>query len=377
MTSVASSNTRVLSIDVGYRNLAYCILEIDQQQREKFIKVIEWDNVDLYLLNSNSTELNMLSYSLIGNITSLSKNELVSICSQESIDPKIENKKETTRTKTKTKTKKTKQTEENKEEEEETQKQMNNLSQPISYIPIEKLQKQVLADALQVKIKMVKERHYRCACLTNDEKNDKFYALRVNICLSKLRTFFDSKIDMLHTIDYVVIENQPKKKNAFLGTLQAMLHSFFYFRIMDNSYHSLFNSIQTKEKQKKSKKKIPNTITTHTTNQIFRVQLIHAKHKTNLLLDNQLNAEELSESKKALLNYNTKNKKQKKDAEYKCRKDTGKVHCKKIINKFCQNNSEWKNLLKENASKADDLSDCFLQGLHFFKIIDILPELHF
>lgn len=328
------STVRILSIDVGYRNFAFAILEIDKSN-DRFIKIVEWDNVDLFLFNSENTELNILGYNLIGKLGTLSKSELIMLCEREQLSD--------------------------------------------STIPLEKMKKNALETLLQKKIVEVRKNHSRCACLSNSQDKEKQYALRINICLIKLRKFFDERIDMLKTIDYFVIENQPKKKNAFLGTMQAMIHSYFYFSVLQNcSYQHLINSLALPPIFKSKKvniTKLSSNVQPVVPSCIFRVQLVHAKHKTNLLDEQQLSIDELNQCKKALLNYTQKNTTQKKQAEYNCRKETSKVHCKIILQKFCQDNTTWSTFFESHHKKCDDLSDCFLQGLHFFKMIGVLPSL--
>lgn len=285
---------RILSIDVGFRNFAYCCLEI-REENSKFIDIIEWNNIDLYLLDSKNMEMNILGYQLISNLNSLSKKELLEI-----LCILISNK-----------------------------------------CTIKKFTKLDL-------VKYIKEIINKSNLLQSIKENDtSFYTLRVNICLSKIRSFLDLKHDLLKTIDYIIIENQPKKKNAFLGSLQTIIHSYFTFYCFENNFDSLVK------------------------NKLFRIQLIHAKHKTTTLFNDEINKKnkkrDLKSSSKEIL------KKQSKAFEYRQRKKSS-IHLCESLMEYCDD--FWKDHFVK-YKKNDDLSDCFLQGLYFQKILGKLPKVQF
>ena len=38
---------KLLSVDVGIKNLSFCLFEIDDGEKSNQIKIIKWDNIDL------------------------------------------------------------------------------------------------------------------------------------------------------------------------------------------------------------------------------------------------------------------------------------------------------------------------------------------
>ena len=47
----------LLSFDVGIKNLAYCLIELDQQKKRQ---ICQWDIIDLSFEDNSDTDLNYL-----------------------------------------------------------------------------------------------------------------------------------------------------------------------------------------------------------------------------------------------------------------------------------------------------------------------------
>jgi len=147
------------------------------------------------------------------------------------------------------------------------------------------------------------------------------------------------------TITHVIIENQISPIATRMKTLQGMLTQYYIDRNIDISIE--FISSVNKLKQFLPSNQSKNTI-----------------KKTKLENTIKPNEEEKEETQ-----HETQQSKQNKKTTYKDHKKSGITYCSQII----ENNTQfhdWKEKL--DTKKKDDLADCFLQGLWFFKKENII-----
>ena len=151
-------------------------------------------------------------------------------------------------------------------------------------------------------------------------------------------------VDGINDVTHVIIENQISPIANRMKTIQGMLAQ--YFIMLNDNIHIEFIS---------SSNKLSQLVKTYLPIAVENTLVINEVENldTNILLKNTENL-----SKKS--NENSKNEKTK----YKQNKTDGVELCSHIIDKY-ENFRQWKYML--DTKKPDDLADCFLQGIWYLR----------
>jgi len=216
---------------------------------------------------------------------------------------------------------------------------------------LEKTKKDELVD------KIMKYYEKQCLELVIEKKEKNAGEADLILIGKRMKKLLDEN-QITETITHVVIENQISPIATRMKTVQGMLTQYYIDRNIDmfidfiSSVNKLKQFLPSTDLKKKIKKpKLKNTIKLETKNEEMK-----KNENTNH------EKEEETESKEE-----TKTKKDK--TTYKDHKKSGITYCSQII----ENNPQfsiWKEKLE--TKKKDDLADCFLQGLWYFKQKNII-----
>ena len=313
---------QILSIDVGIKNLSFCLFEINTNTiLEKDITVLKWDNIDLTKEDDIGTKCVYID------------------------DPNI--KKTKTKTKTKSNSKPIEQSSEPCGKPAKFIKDNNcyclkhskltNYIQPSSDFKPSFLNKQTLQKLIDIanKYKIINTlevpdyKSYKKAqlvtlikefseqkCLSEIKKSNASKIDLVTIGRNIQHRFDDILCDYLLTIDTIIIENQIGPIANKMKTIQGMLSQYF---IMKN------NNIS--------------------------IDFISATNKLKDFI--------------ALEKEKEKEKEKKEKMDYKERKKMGIQICSNFVTNDARFSS-WNTFFSKHQKK-DDLSDCFLQGMWYIK----------
>jgi len=214
---------------------------------------------------------------------------------------------------------------------------------------LEKTKKDELVD------KIMKYYEKQCLELVIEKKEKNAGEADLILIGKRMKKLLDEN-QITETITHVVIENQISPIATRMKTVQGMLTQYYIDRNIDmfidfiSSVNKLKQFLHSTDLKKKIKKpKLKNTIKLET--------------KENENTNDEIKEETGSKEEET----ETKTKKDK--TTYKDHKKSGITYCSQII----ENNpqfSHWKEKLE--TKKKDDLADCFLQGLWYFKQKNII-----
>jgi hypothetical protein len=307
---------KILSIDVGIRNLSFCLFEIIDSDKTK-IEIIKWDNIDL---------------------TTITENKCIEVDKKGLCDKPA---------------KFMKPNSENcyclKHSKKQTFLHPTSDLKP-SFINKQKIQCLIeIADKYKIKYDKPAKKANLVAlinefiltnCFTPVQKNNATKVDLVTIGRNIQHKFDEILCDHLQSINKIIIENQIGPIANKMKTIQGMLSQYFIMR--NNNIQIDFISATNKLKDF-----IPTTTTTTTTNQ-----------------SNKDQSQDLEQE--SILSIETK-KTDKKDPklDYKQRKKLGIQTTINIVNNDFRFKI-WADFLHKH-NKKDDLSDCFLQGMWYIK----------
>ena len=216
---------------------------------------------------------------------------------------------------------------------------------------LEKTKKDELVD------KIMKYYEKQCLELVIEKKEKNAGETDLILIGKRMKKLLDEN-QITETITHVVIENQISPIATRMKTVQGMLTQYYIDRNIDMfiDFISSVNKLKqflplTDLKKKIKKQKLKNTIKLETKNE---------EMKENENTNDEREGEGEGEGE-------TKTKKDK--TTYKDHKKSGITYCSQII----ENNPQfvnWKEKLE--TKKKDDLADCFLQGLWYFKQKNII-----
>jgi hypothetical protein len=224
---------------------------------------------------------------------------------------------------------------------------------------LEKTKKDELVD------KIMKYYEKQCLELVIEKKEKNAGEADLILIGKRMKKLLDEN-QITETITHVVIENQISPIATRMKTVQGMLTQYYIDRNIDmfidfissvNKLKQFLPSIDLKKKIKKPKLK--NTMKLETKN-----EEIKENEETK---ENENTTDEKEEQETGSKKEETGSKKDK--TTYKDHKKSGITYCSQII----ENNpqfSNWKEKLE--TKKKDDLADCFLQGLWYFKQKNII-----
>jgi hypothetical protein len=305
---------RVLSIDVGIKNLAFCLFE--KQPNSSHFNIVKWDIVNL----SQEDELLKCSYNDKNN--KCDKPAKYTTVNSDSDNNKCFCLKHAKK----------------------QSYQMPTSEMKSSFINKQKIQKLIeIADKYDI--------HYEKPM----KKNDLIFKINEyisNKCFKEITTTNADQIDLItigkniknkfnkifppeDMIQYVLIENQISPIANRMKTIQGMISQYF---IMNNNVeHIEFISSINK----------------------LKFCDINKKKKQTQIQDNEVNQDQIHEQTQ----HQTQNKKEPSKNDYKSRKKQGIAKCLELLTTDYRFNNQI--CFFNEHKKKDDLSDAFLQGLWF------------
>jgi len=321
---------RVISFDVGIKNMAYCIIDVGNKDDENIFKIIDWKTVNL--MNEEDMCKPVVSLCSCNNKP---KKGVVTKCSRHAIYTKtISN---------------VVQYFCDKHAKENTE-----------YIIPDKSHQHVFVNKLTTEELLEMCNKYLINLSNINEKPNRKKLVGLIVSYFKIQSFelikhkkqktskeMDlisighnmrrelNKIQDFNLITNIIIENQISTLAARMNSIQGMLVQYFIMRMGDDSDNN--TNIEFISSSNKLKG-LPPIIGEKT-------KPILSKKEKNVLTDEQ--------TKKSAIN-----------SKYKDHKKDGLYHC----SLFLQNNlslEEWKKVL--DTKKKDDYADCFLQGIWYIK----------
>jgi len=311
-------STRILSIDVGIKNLAFCLFE--KESNSNYYNIAKWNIVNLSQEDEIQKCMCFEKNIICGKPAKYTLNDNY-FCLKHS--------------------------------------KKQNYQIPTNELKTNFINKQKIQKLIEIADK------YTIQYEKPIKKNDLLFKINEyikNKCFKEIIALNASQIDLItigkniknkfnkifpidEKIDYVLIENQISPIANRMKTIQGMIAQ--YFIMNNNSQHIEFVSSINKLKKKTST--IVNNNTIGVCNQIKMKDNTHDNNDNNFNNFNNFNNDHSNDD-------TSKN-------DYKSRKKQGIVKCLEILTQEHQFN----NMLSffNNHNKKDDLSDCFLQGLWF------------
>ena len=339
---------RLISYDIGIKNLAYCVIEYEDKQ----LSIIDWNVMNLL---EETTAIKKCSQ--INKIKG-SKNSTCQCIK----DARFKKGDQCYCTKHAQKsgfivpTKKQKKGFLKKMSNNEIHQLAKSL---FLFENLEKAKKDELVD------KIMNYYEKQCLELVIEKKEKNAGEADLILIGKRMKKLLDEN-QITETITHVVIENQISPIATRMKTVQGMLTQYYIDRNIDmfidfiSSVNKLKQFLPLVDSKKKIKKpKLKNTMKLETKN-----EEIKKNENTNDEKEEEIKNEEIKDEKEE---EETKTKKEK--TTYKDHKKSGITYCSQII----ENNpqfSNWKEKLE--TKKKDDLADCFLQGLWYFKQKNII-----
>lgn len=303
---------KIISFDVGIKNLAFCIFDISNTN----ISILKWDvlnllNPNIILDNYESNEIKTTEHKCNCKLILKKRGEPEKICGNNAkffiqnnyfCDKHAKMQKDFI-----IPSKECSQLSLKKKKLEELQKISEKYNIQISE---HKLKKDILNCIVTF---------FENKCLKNILKTKNISAGEIDLITigKNMKTILDN-IELLYSIDSVIIENQISPIANRMKTIQGMLAQYF---IMKNSN--------------------------------IDIQFISSSNKLKLFDSNHL----IKEDNRELINDSVN--------QYKKNKQDGIFHCSQILEKNYFLN-EFKYIL-QNKKKSDDLADCFLQGIWYLQ----------
>uniref|UniRef100_A0A6C0HU15 Uncharacterized protein n=1 Tax=viral metagenome TaxID=1070528 RepID=A0A6C0HU15_9ZZZZ len=327
---------RLISYDIGIKNLAYCVIEYEDKQ----LSIIDWNVMNLLEEAASSQKCSQINKI---------KGSKQPIC-QCIKDARFKKGEQYYCTKHAQKsgfivpTKKQKRGFLKKMGNNELQQLAKTL---FLFENLEKAKKDELVD------KIMKYYEKQCLELVIEKKEKNAGEADLILIGKRMKKLLDEN-QITETITHVVIENQISPIATRMKTVQGMLTQYYIDRNIDmfidfiSSVNKLKQFLPSTDLKKKIKKpKLKNTIKLETKNEEMK--------------ENENTNDEKEEE--------TEIGSKKDKTTYKDHKKSGIIYCSQII----ENNpqfSNWKEKLE--TKKKDDLADCFLQGLWYFKQKNII-----
>lgn len=319
-------NTKILSWDVGIKNLAYCLLE----KKDDDFEIIKWGVINLvddrqkcqYVIKNKNTTCNDVAKTCIYHTDKISlfgEKDVMFSCSKhkDKLFPNIIELSDE-----KTNNKKNKKNKKNKDIEENIICNKCNICDEKSKYSLtgttygwcdKHYEKK--GESFVKKIKAKRVTVVSCNKQPLQELSEKLFG--------KLDKEFN---DFMH-VDKVLIENQPSLRNPSMKTISSMLYSYFVMRgIIDSNI---------------------------TKSNITEIRFVSPSNKLKIDINNT----------NEILN-----KEKEKSKVYKMTKKLGVKYCKALINEKDSNTLD-------AVKKKDDMCDAFLQGIQY--LFNPLPEKFF
>ena len=346
---------KLLSFDIGIKNFAYCIFDFTPEEKETTIKILDWNVLDISKTSS--------SY----------KKEEIFFCS---CFLSKKTKKKDLEEKDKEKCNKKAKYQKGNDYFCEKHAKLSGFLFPskkeFSHSSLKKLSLEKLLEIEHKYFLILENLNLEKIKETKIQKVERIYQqlqqktlLNINI----QETGSDKNIDLitigrnlehqlgnlnLENIEYVLIENQISPIANKMKTIQGMVAQIFIMRNVPNiefisSINKLRGFVSSSSSSSSPKK-------------------LKTKTKKDLIEENILGEQKsLGEEKEG-----EKKEKEKPNPNYKQHKKDGILYCQQWLKNdfFCSWNSYFENF----KNKQDDLADCFLQGIWYFKKMGILRE---